>query len=743
VSPATSNLFMPWIPKCEHPHKGERSRGASPSPRAVDCRQCIQGRLALLRLFGARPEGNDKLLQSPGCSSSDLTTRPDEVVLIPDIPVIDHIVDKRLRLIGCDRYLPLQFLSTRPDRPIKVSGGHSQKLTADGGTPFPKVIPPSLLGRKSADASSAAIWMNVVQQAPSVRYRRSIIPPPAFFELTRPFGAHSTVGDKTRNSTAAERPYGTTDNSSPVHATEVAHSESASKKPASAFIELCLPTPNHLLNKCCSSATTWNATSPSRWPTACVPLSSIQMGYSQTLPHGAFLIRHDSSFGGTMNLTFADWNLPGRAAPETARGAASTTGACRILLAACTLLAAAGCAAAQSAQSAGCPLEDTVPVLGAPQLERAYGEGAMLARGINGSGASVAVVMPYLNPDLRHDLTVYSRRYHLPVPQLTMVDWHHAPAADPSNSFQAGGILEGDADMEMIHAMAPGARLIYVQTPDSPAAWANGAWAGLNLTSALQWLAASPLHPDVISYSEVIPEQDIRQEAVSADVPGQEALSAVRVGIKAAARAGITVVAGAGDSGGGEPEWPASDPLVTAVGGTELHVNAAGERLGPATADTAGCGIAGGGGLSAAFTRPSWQNGVASVTGASRGIPDVSMDASPRSPVQVYDTGSESGWLRASGTSIAAPLFAGLVADAAALAGHPLGCLGPVLYRMHGTADGLQDVTSGTTALPGTSAGYPARTGYSLAAGIGTISNAALFTAALARQASIQDHRQA
>lgn len=84
----------------------------------------------------------------------------------------------------------------------------------------------------------------------------------------------------------------------------------------------------------------------------------------------------------------------------------------------------------------------------------------MLARGINGTGASVAVVMPYLNPDLRHDLTAYSHRYRLPVPQLTVTDWQHAPAASPHDSLQADAILEGDADLEMIHATAPGARFI-------------------------------------------------------------------------------------------------------------------------------------------------------------------------------------------------------------------------------------------------------------------------------------------
>ena len=83
------------------------------------------------------------------------------------------------------------------------------------------------------------------------------------------------------------------------------------------------------------------------------------------------------------------------------------------------------------------------------------------------------------------------------------------------------------------------------------------------------------------------------------------------------------------------------------------------------------------------------------------------------------------------GTSVAAPLFAGVVADAAQAAGHPLGVLGPALYRMHGAADGIADVTAGNDSMPGMP-GYPATPGYDLPTGIGTVSSTRLFSMALA-----------
>ncbi len=181
-------------------------------------------------------------------------------------------------------------------------------------------------------------------------------------------------------------------------------------------------------------------------------------------------------------------------------------------------------------------------------------------------------------------------------------------------------------------------------------------------------------------------------------------------------------------------EWPASDPLVTAVGGTELKLSPAGQRLAPDIAWDEG-----GGGRSAIFTRPSYQDGVASVTGGHRGIPDISLDASCQSAVPVYGSYlGGGGWQTSCGTSLATPLMAGIVALADQVAGHPLGLINPALYKMLAArSPGLTDVVSGDNALRAddgtpTIPGFSARPGYDLVSGVGTV-NGARFVPELAR----------
>jgi subtilase family serine protease len=206
-------------------------------------------------------------------------------------------------------------------------------------------------------------------------------------------------------------------------------------------------------------------------------------------------------------------------------------------------------------------------------------------------------------------------------------------------------------------------------------------------------------------------------------------------------------VASTGDTGATEPAgatlwpvsialWPASDPLVTAVGGTRLHVDKTGRRVSPDTAfSDVGGSWAGGAGLSAVFPRPAWQDSVRSITGDYRGIADVSMDGSNCSPVAVYQQAlPPGGWARSQGTSMSTALFAGLVADAAQAAGHRLGLLGPALYSLRGAAGGLLDVTQGNDSIPGMP-GWSARPGYDLPTGIGTIAAALPFVTALGRAA--------
>jgi subtilase family serine protease len=145
------------------------------------------------------------------------------------------------------------------------------------------------------------------------------------------------------------------------------------------------------------------------------------------------------------------------------------------------------------------------------------------------------------------------------------------------------------------------------------------------------------------------------------------------------------------------------------------------------------------------FSRPSYQDGVAGAAGGHRAIPDISMDASCSSAVAVYATypGAGAGpWQSSCGTSLATPLFAGIVALADQAAGHSLGLINPALYQMLAGHDaGLVDVTSGNNAAQFsqggqqlTVPGFTAGPGYDLVTGAGTV-NAAAFVPELAKLA--------
>ncbi len=233
----------------------------------------------------------------------------------------------------------------------------------------------------------------------------------------------------------------------------------------------------------------------------------------------------------------------------------------------------------------------------------------------------------------------------------------------------------------------------------------------------------------------------------------------------------MTVLAASGDSGAADvrfnestyylhpvTSWPDSDPLVTGVGGTQLRQSAQGAWNSVVWNDTYNVPtqqyifgskgpnpLAGGGGKSVIFPRPRYQNGVAGVTGAARGVPDISMSGACNGAVDMYQSfqGQPAGWYPTCGTSEATPLFAGVVALAGQVAGHRLGLINPALYKMSalGKAAGIVDVTSGnnTVSFPQggklhTVTGFRARPGYDLASGVGTV-NAALFVPELAKLA--------
>jgi subtilase family serine protease len=250
--------------------------------------------------------------------------------------------------------------------------------------------------------------------------------------------------------------------------------------------------------------------------------------------------------------------------------------------------------------------------------------------------------------------------------------------------------------------------------------------------------------------------------------PNKQAILGLRSAFFNARRHHMTVLAASGDAGATSllPDqsccypsrvnsWPSSDPLVTSIGGTQLHLDDSGMRISPDTvwngsASLGPNGGAGGGGVSHVFERPAFQDGVAAVVGNARGTPDISMSAALDGAVVFYYSFCDWGrldpatgkaplcgpqWHIVAGTSESSPEFAGVVALADQAAGHRLGWLNPKLYSLAGDRrSGIVDVTSGNntyvfcsaacqtpTETDTTVVGFEAAIGYDLASGLGTI----------------------
>jgi subtilase family serine protease len=395
------------------------------------------------------------------------------------------------------------------------------------------------------------------------------------------------------------------------------------------------------------------------------------------------------------------------------------------------------------------------------QVQQAYHLPALYAHGITGRGRTIVIMDPYGSPTIASDLSTFDSQEGLPNPAYLRIiqPVGRVPRYDPNNSLMVGWASETTLDVEWAHAIAPGAGILLVETPGSKAA---GGADMTQIVAAENYVIKHHLGA-VISQSFDATEQAIGS---AADV------SSLRSAYLAANAAHITVLAGSGDSGATNLKadqnnyytypviaWPASDPLVTAVGGTRLDLNASGNRNSAdtvwndtynKTANEMVNGNAGpnplavGGGKSIFFGRPGYQNPVAGVTGNHRGVPDISMSASCLGTVNVYQGfgGQQPGWYPVCGTSESTPMFAGIVALAAQVAGHPIGLINPALYKLAAEhAPGIVNITSGNNTVTfrqggksHTVRGFSARAGFNLATGLGTI-NAADLVPELAHQA--------
>ena len=368
--------------------------------------------------------------------------------------------------------------------------------------------------------------------------------------------------------------------------------------------------------------------------------------------------------------------------------------------------------------------------------------GQALHRAITGAGETIVIVDSFGSPTIANDLHVFDQQWGFPDPNLQVMQFGNVPPYDPTDATMVSWAGETTLDVEYAHSIAPGAKIVLAETP---VAETEGTTGFPEMMNAEESLINSGIG-DVITQSFGATENTFPGFS-SGDF---SSLLNLRYAFKDALLHGVTVLASSGDAGATNDEsdgatlypmrvnaWPSSDPLVTSVGGSMLNLDNNGNRLSPDAVWNDGFG-AGGGGLSAVFSRPIYQIGVSAEVGQSRGTPDISMSAAVNGAAWIYTSysGKSAGWHLVGGTSEASPIFSGIVALADQVAGHRLGLLNPGLYILgalaqHGDHNtGIVDITSGNNSFSGVT-GFDAGTGYDLASGWGTI-DAAKFVPALA-----------
>jgi subtilase family serine protease len=379
------------------------------------------------------------------------------------------------------------------------------------------------------------------------------------------------------------------------------------------------------------------------------------------------------------------------------------------------------------------------------QLRSAYG----VTSADTGAGATVAIVDAYASGTQPADATQYFAN-HDPSNPFSNADYTQAlgqPFDDQDVCGASGWATEQAIDIEAVHAMAPDAHILYVGAQDCE----NG------LFNADQYVIDNGL-ANVITNSWGDTGGDLFDDTATHTAYDDIFLLA--------AATGITVQYSSGDDGDNfallgvsTPDYPASSPLVTAVGGTSLEIGANGQRIGELgwstgrsflctaslVGDINGCTSSAvgtwlpvtsdggsGGFTSYYYLQPSYQAGIVPAALAERNaalfgpvplrvIPDISLDADPGTGfliglTQRFPNGVvEYSETRYGGTSLASPLLAGMVADADSVAGVSLGFLNPLLYGMD-TSDpsSIEDVVPSPTPVGNVRTDYAGAVGEGL-----------------------------
>lgn len=362
----------------------------------------------------------------------------------------------------------------------------------------------------------------------------------------------------------------------------------------------------------------------------------------------------------------------------------------------------------QAPSDAACRAKIQVPCYSPQELRQAYDLSTLVNKGYDGKGQTIVLIDSFGSPTGLADLQKFDKDYGLPDPpsfqQLAPLG---SVPFDPTDDTQVGWAEETSLDIQWAHAMAPGANIIVLT---SPVAETQGVQ-GMPEFLQLEQYAVDHHLGKIISQSWSTTENTLFTPE------GKKVFNSFEHFYQWAAIQRVSVFASSGDSGSANVDvngniypfptvgYPASSPWVTAVGGTSLYADTNGNYQNE-TVWNDGPNDATGGGVSQYFSEPFYQRialpkNAQKILNGHRGLPDISMNADPNTPVPVYlgFGGIRSGYYLFGGTSESSPLWAGLTADANQYVGHPVGFLNPKLYALginkHETNEVFHDITVG------------------------------------------------
>lgn len=330
----------------------------------------------------------------------------------------------------------------------------------------------------------------------------------------------------------------------------------------------------------------------------------------------------------------------------------------------------------------------------------------------DGAGMTVAVIGDHGIPNVEENLRTFSRAYGLPDPPSFRVVNQYGGSVLPPPDTTGGAQLEYNMDVQWVHAIAPKANILLVLAND------------LSYANTYQAIDYARHQPGVVAVS---------MSFGGGEFPGVNQMDSVFT--TPAGHTGITFVASSGDDAipglpGSDVIYPSSSPNVLAVGGTSVFPNGTsyGAELAwnlPQPLSHPGPNIfrtGSGGGISTVSAQPTYQLNIQST--GKRTTPDVAWAADGYTYFPVYINDAyvgPAGWYTGGGTSLSAPMWAGLIAvvnqGRVAAGKAPLANIQQLVYQLPSSV--FHDITYGEEGGSATTPLEPYK-GYDFYTGLGT-----------------------